>query len=877
MAEATTEVITLDGNLTEPPLKPVVGDAPQDASDSVETVKRGDGESRVEDRSTENAAPVNNETPAEESGSPRDDRKSVSPDGELSGRGKGGPKWALRFREGKGDLWSSSFRLACNDKKGNAFENRTFQGVELSDLVLNALMENFDSHKINRKTFMEALFSPLLKLNLSEQEKEALSVMYDFNKDRTLDRDEVGSLCRELLGVYCMKTCTQPKKTWCRLELPNGEFISVNRRYYRLSFDHPIERDIGDTGPASSLEIRFKETFDYALAEILQGLKLTRRQQPISRDFILAALKKFYPLSSSRVRNELDKKVFGGQTHPTYNMQDAVEKLKACIFLVNKIRYPNEMWTPLTTEHRGIFWLNNKTEEVYGCLPPLYVRLLQYQIKDLEERLKVIPGLRKREEQANALEIETAQQKERILKLEGEITFLQNKISKNEKDVEVLQRDLLSRSEELSSSTIDIQHYKKTIAMLERRIEEYEKIYSQYELNKELLKFSQRTVKEKEDDVKKRNEEIETLHGVIKDLEYQVSDLNMQKEKLLQDIREEVKLNEEKEMLLEVIPEYEKKAKQADLQTLAALRQCEQKDKEIDDLNETINRQQKIIDDFQNELKVLPDITQDTKYLSCQVWTLKKLLSGKDEIIRRQLNQIKSAAQDGTDGSSKISPSRTNDLRKQFSLSIVQNFRDGDNMGGTIARTGITPNSRPVSRKGRRTPSAEWRSFSAAGHKINLDEGTGPRNGLHYSAALDLNHEPTPDYHDFDLQASKFLHKGFRVSLREMKREKYGKVPLTGTIKWLGTLDRRKSHHRLYVGLKLDSKQGNTDGLIHGHRMFTCEPGFGKFILAEEIESVFDKMQGKYLPMVVYLRLKEEATGLSTGVDDLASNRDTEP
>ena len=327
---------------------------------------------------------------AEASEQPVEDESTGSPrDDEPSGRGKVIRKWALRFKEGKGDLWSSSFRLACNDKKGNAFENKTFQGVELSDLVLNALMENFDSHKVNRKTFMEALFSPLLKLNLSEQETETLAVMYDFNKDGVLDRDEVGSLCRELLGVYCMKTCIQPKKTWCRLELPNGDFISVNRRYYRLSFDHPIERDVGDTGPASSLELRFKETFDYGLAEILQALKLTRRQEPISRDFILAALKKFYPLNSSRARNELDKKIFGGQTHPTYNLTDAVEKLKACIFLVNRMRYPHEVWTPLTTEHRGIFWMNNKTEEVHGCLPPLYVRLLQYQIKDLEERLKV--------------------------------------------------------------------------------------------------------------------------------------------------------------------------------------------------------------------------------------------------------------------------------------------------------------------------------------------------------------------------------------------------------------------------------------------------------------------------------------------------------
>ena len=67
---------------------------------------------------------------------------------------------------------------------------------------------------------------------------------------------------------------------------------------------------------------------------------------------------------------------------------------------------------------------------------------------------------------------------------------------------------------------------------------------------------------------------------------------------------------------------------------------------------------------------------------------------------------------------------------------------------------------------------------------------------------------------------------GMRVSLREMKREKYGKVPLVGSVKWMGTLDRRQSHHRLYLGLKLDSRCGNTDGIVYGKRLFKCMSGW---------------------------------------------------
>ena len=62
--------------------------------------------------------------------------------------------------------------------------------------------------------------------------------------------------------------------------------------------------------------------------------------------------------------------------------------------------------------------------------------------------------------------------------------------------------------------------------------------------------------------------------------------------------------------------------------------------KVISNLEQKITDQQKEIEDCQNELRILPEITQDTKYLSCQVWTLRRLLSGKDEIIRKQLNQV---------------------------------------------------------------------------------------------------------------------------------------------------------------------------------------------------------------------------------------------
>ena len=55
-------------------------------------------------------------------------------------------KWALLYREGKGDLWSSSFRLACRDKTGPAWERDPGKlPAEMSDLGMHLLLGLFET------------------------------------------------------------------------------------------------------------------------------------------------------------------------------------------------------------------------------------------------------------------------------------------------------------------------------------------------------------------------------------------------------------------------------------------------------------------------------------------------------------------------------------------------------------------------------------------------------------------------------------------------------------------------------------------------------------------------------------------------------------
>lgn len=69
----------------------------------------------------------------------------------------------------------------------------------------------------------------------------------------------------------------------------------------------------------------------------------------------------------------------------------------------------------------------------------------------------------------------------------------------------------------------------------------------------------------------------------------------------------------------------------------------------------------------------------------------------------------------------------------------------------------------------------------------------------------------------------------------------------TGIVKYVGTLDRRDYSRRVYVGVRLDSSDGNTDGMYNGKRYMYTPPDLGKFFKLCDVTSVLNVQKGHYI------------------------------
>ncbi|KAK2155666.1 hypothetical protein LSH36_234g03029 [Paralvinella palmiformis] len=78
------------------------------------------------------------------------------------------------------------------------------------------------------------------------------------------------------------------------------------------------------------------------------------------------------------------------------------------------------------------------------------------------------------------------------------------------------------------------------------------------------------------------------------------------------------------------------------------------------------------------------------------------------------------------------------------------------------------------------------------------------------------------------------------------KGEQQSKDYNTGVVKYVGLLDNERDPMKIYVGIKLDEPDGDTDGLYKGKRYFRVSGRHGKFIRIERIRSIFDKQTGEF-------------------------------
>ncbi|XP_072013862.1 LOW QUALITY PROTEIN: uncharacterized protein [Amphiura filiformis] len=158
----------------------------------------------------------------------------------------------------------------------------------------------------------------------------------------------------------------------------------------------------------------------------------------------------------------------------------------------------------------------------------------------------------------------------------------------------------------------------------------------------------------------------------------------------------------------------------------------------------------------------------------------------------------------------------------------------------------------PVSRKPL-TPSLQNGSLHSSSSSDKLDEADSS-NKMRAGTLM---------FED-DFMAAQFIHVGDRVRLR-----KPGAKPgscktndiLTGTVKFVGKIDKEKTDHRLYVGMKLDDPVGDTDGEINGKRYFNAKSKHGKLVKIHDILSILNPKTASYKRVSEFVRERRLETG----------------
>ncbi|XP_070574011.1 uncharacterized protein MCAP_0864-like isoform X2 [Ptychodera flava] len=118
--------------------------------------------------------------------------------------------------------------------------------------------------------------------------------------------------------------------------------------------------------------------------------------------------------------------------------------------------------------------------------------------------------------------------------------------------------------------------------------------------------------------------------------------------------------------------------------------------------------------------------------------------------------------------------------------------------------------------------------------------------------------------HEEDWMRAQYIQFGDRVMVRteeKMKQDTDEKAHLSGTVKFVGKIDKGHTDHRLYIGLRMDEPIGDTDGVINGKRYFDVMPRHGKIFKITDVISVLHPKSQSYKLLKECLREQRIESG----------------
>ncbi|XP_071511436.1 uncharacterized protein [Diadema antillarum] len=773
--------------------------------------------------------------------------------------------------------------------------------------------------KLNRKEFGIIMNSPRLDLQLSKEDVRKLMIDVCHGRDNIkncpMTFDEFFPFAIHLLKFFFNKKDSNSENHWVVLDkgLKNGVFY-FNKETGETRDTRPLDFD--------AWHFREPDLFERSLIDLFEVADMNNDGKININDFLRIIISSDFGLQLTEQDLGQIATHFANEAGRLIKMpyQFFVPMAKRLILTVFRARDPNPHdWCHLYTGNVGSFWFNKQTGESSRIPPKKYITQQQERLVDREIEMELLTTTADDLERTKK---ELEKEKKWRQELEEKLSIVSRENNSNAKALEKTTRALEKTTTEnnLRGKTIESMERERDkmntkMQGLEARAAEGDKAEQNLESLRDILKSTQGTVREKDFEMRQLKAKLdETNKALIESrekgemLEDKVADLHQQ-------LRVEIRRNEQMEKELSVIPSLKKELSVTDEKVDAVQSVLDEKKAQLSHARYTLRDNKTTIKQLEDEIDRLASMETELEHAQCEVETLKKLLEGKDRLVIKQCQQLANATGNRKSTESlnfalrscsdpscplyqnpkKTQGIQTNGHHKKVryhgpAVSILEECSDEEEHPSA-------PKRQPATRAIDTSHKNFLRFLENDGHEDDMltvpdlyepDGVYSPRNKRsgsprsHHrvrpktSMARIIRHDKsalprgTKLYED-DFMVAQFVHVGDRVRVKKSGSKIISMKPsdfLTGIVKFVGKIDKEPVDHRIKVGLRLDEPVGDTDGIINGKRYFHANKRHGKVVSITDIFLVLNQKTATYKRINELVRELRHKTGTTKTYHD---------
>ncbi|XP_071959485.1 uncharacterized protein [Antedon mediterranea] len=199
-------------------------------------------------------------------------------------------------------------------------------------------------------------------------------------------------------------------------------------------------------------------------------------------------------------------------------------------------------------------------------------------------------------------------------------------LDKKQKQIEILERDA--------------EIHRKKYTKLESTAAEVERAESNLEHLREILRNSQTLVRERDFEIRDLNERVTQQGKDLLDRNSIIEEQTIKIKDLHNQVRDELKRNEQMEKELDKIPALQKERENVGDSLNQTKKQLEEKKAQLTLARRAIKDHKSKIQNLEEELKKLPEVKEEVNMANHEIDTLKKMMVGKDKLVVQKSQEL---------------------------------------------------------------------------------------------------------------------------------------------------------------------------------------------------------------------------------------------